>query len=41
MQVALISDTHGWLPEIPAEAEVILHAGDIGPDLSRVGMGRG
>lgn len=31
MKLALTSDTHGMLPPIP-EADVIVHAGDIGPD---------
>ena len=32
MRVALIADTHGVMPEIPADVDAILHAGDIGPD---------
>ena len=32
MKVALTSDTHGYLPGIPSEADAVLHAGDIGVD---------
>lgn len=32
MKIALISDTHGMLPEIPKEARIVIHAGDIGVD---------
>jgi Icc-related predicted phosphoesterase len=32
MRLALISDTHGMLPPLPEAADVIIHAGDIGPD---------
>lgn len=34
MKFALISDTHGWLPpvELFVGADLVLHAGDIGPD---------
>lgn len=32
MRLALISDTHGFLPEIPSDVDAVIHAGDIGPD---------
>lgn len=32
MLAALVSDTHGYLPHVPAEAAFVLHAGDIGID---------
>lgn len=32
MKVALISDTHGFLPAIPDGVDAVLHAGDIGVD---------
>lgn len=33
MKIACISDTHGlFLPEIPDDADIVLHAGDVGPD---------
>lgn len=32
MKIALISDTHGMLPEIPRDVDVVIHAGDIGVD---------
>lgn len=34
MKFALLSDTHGWLPSLEQleGADVVLHAGDIGPD---------
>ena len=32
MKIALISDTHGMLPDVPKEARIIIHAGDIGVD---------
>lgn len=33
MKIACISDTHGlFLPEIPEGVEIVLHAGDVGPD---------
>lgn len=32
MRLALISDTHGMLPQIPADVDAVIHAGDIGVD---------
>ncbi|MCA1841213.1 MAG: metallophosphoesterase [Actinobacteria bacterium] len=32
MKVAVISDTHGTLPDIPPEADAVIHCGDVGPD---------
>jgi Icc-related predicted phosphoesterase len=33
MKIACISDTHGiFLPDIPDDADVVFHAGDVGPD---------
>lgn len=33
MKIACISDTHGiWLPPIPDDIDVVVHAGDVGPD---------
>jgi len=33
MKIACISDTHGlFLPKIPDDADIVLHAGDVGPD---------
>lgn len=32
MKVYAISDTHGQLPPIPQDADLILHGGDIAPD---------
>lgn len=33
MKIALISDTHGGpMPEIPANVDAVIHAGDVGPD---------
>lgn len=33
MRLALISDTHGWLPNYcPLGVDAVIHAGDIGPD---------
>lgn len=33
MKIACISDTHGvFLPDIPEGVDIVLHAGDIGPD---------
>ena len=32
MEIALIADTHGMLPEIPEGAQIVIHAGDVGPD---------
>jgi Icc-related predicted phosphoesterase len=32
MKLALISDTHGFLPALPTDVDAIIHAGDIGPD---------
>ena len=32
MRLALISDTHGMLPEDIPDCDAIIHAGDIGPD---------
>jgi Icc-related predicted phosphoesterase len=32
MKLALISDTHSYLPEIPIDVDAVIHAGDIGPD---------
>lgn len=32
MTLALISDTHGMLPDPPEDCDAIIHAGDLGPD---------
>lgn len=32
MRLALTSDTHSYLPEIPSDVDAVIHAGDIGPD---------
>lgn len=32
MRLALISDTHGFCPEIPSDADAVIHAGDIAVD---------
>lgn len=31
MKLCLLSDTHGFLPEVDADTDVILHAGDVTP----------
>lgn len=35
MKVAHVSDTHGYFPNIPKEAEAIIHSGDLCPNLTR------
>jgi Icc-related predicted phosphoesterase len=32
MRLALISDTHGFCPEIPSDVDAVIHAGDISVD---------
>lgn len=32
MIAALLSDTHGYLPSVPVDADLVLHAGDVGID---------
>jgi Icc-related predicted phosphoesterase len=38
VRVYAISDTHGQLPPIPQDADLILHAGDIAPDFGEFGQ---
>jgi Icc-related predicted phosphoesterase len=37
MRLALISDTHGFCPEIPSDVDAVIHAGDIAADRGFVG----
>lgn len=38
MKAVHLSDTHGTFPELPKEAEIVLHTGDFCPNFLRSGM---